>query len=128
MTVAVETSNLAAPTQFIETPAGKYAYRRFGAGAAPPLLCLQHFTGTLDFWDPAVTDAFAQGREVILFENAGVGRSGGAVPDSMAGVAGHVLRVCDALGLAPGGLLGFLLGGALAQVVAVQRAAAPRQT
>jgi len=127
MTVAVETSNLTAPTQFIETPAGKYAYRRFGAGAAPPLLCLQHFTGTLDFWDPAVTDALAQGREVILFENAGVGRSSGEVPGSMAGMAVHVLRFCDALGLARVDVLGFSLGGAIAQVVALERPALVRK-
>jgi len=127
MTVALEASNLTAPTRFIETSAGKYAYRRFGAGAAPPLLCLQHFTGTLDFWDPAVTDALAQEREVILFENAGVGRSSGAVPDGMAGMAVHVLRFCDALGLARVDLLGFSLGGAIAQVVALERPALVRK-
>ena len=58
-----------------------YAYRRFGSGPGRPLLCLQHFTGTLDNWDPAVTDPLASGREVILFDNAGVGRSTGKVPD-----------------------------------------------
>ena len=46
-----------------------YAYRRFGGGSGLPLLCLQHFTGTLDNWDPAVTDPLASGREVILFDN-----------------------------------------------------------
>ena len=70
-------SNITAPTQFIETKLEKYAYRRFGKGAGRPLLCLQHFTGTLDNWDPAVTDPLALGREVILFESAGLGRSTG---------------------------------------------------
>src|ERR1700722_16450611 len=64
-------SNTNAPTQFIETKLEKYAYRRFGKGNGLPLLCLQHFTGTLDNWDPAVTDPLAVGREVILFESAG---------------------------------------------------------
>jgi hypothetical protein len=50
-------SNITAPTQFIQTNLEKYAYRRFGKGAGIPLLCLQHFTGTLDNWDPAVTDS-----------------------------------------------------------------------
>ena len=59
-------------------------------------MCLQHFTGTLDNWDPAVTDAFALGREVILFENAGVGRSTGKVPDTIAGMARHVLAFAKA--------------------------------
>jgi hypothetical protein len=48
-----DASNITATTQFIETQLGKYAYRRFGRGAGLPLLCLQHFTGTLDNWDPA---------------------------------------------------------------------------
>jgi len=55
-------TSITAPTQFIETKLEKYAYRRFGSGSGLPLLCLQHFTGTLDNWDPAVTDALALGR------------------------------------------------------------------
>ena len=114
-------SNITAPTQFVATGVETYAYRRFGVGSAPPLLCLQHFTGTLDFWDPAVTDPIAQGREVILFENAGVGRSSGEVPTTMVGMAGHVLAFADALGLIRVDVLGFSLGGVLAQVIALER-------
>jgi pimeloyl-ACP methyl ester carboxylesterase len=44
-------SNLDAPTVLIECGKERYAYRRFGAGRGP-LLCLHHFTGTLDNWDP----------------------------------------------------------------------------
>src|SRR6266566_9453456 len=79
-------SNTTAPTQFIQTKLEKYAYRRFGKGQGLPLLCLQHFTGTLDNWDPAVTDPLALGREVILFESAGLGRSTGQVPETVAGM------------------------------------------
>jgi pimeloyl-ACP methyl ester carboxylesterase len=75
-----EASAITAPTQFIETRRETYAYRRFGAGAGPPLVFLQHFTGTLDNWDPAVADQLAGGREVVMFESAGVGRSTGEVP------------------------------------------------
>ncbi|HEY6222877.1 MAG TPA: alpha/beta hydrolase [Gemmatimonadales bacterium] len=116
-----EASNITAPTQFVASRLERYAYRRFGRGSAPPLLCLQHFTGTLDFWDPAVTDPLAQGREVILFENAGLGRSSGAVPDTMAGMAAHVLAFVDALGLTQVDVLGFSLGGVLAQLIALDR-------
>jgi hypothetical protein len=63
-----DASNITAPTQFIETKVEKYAYRRFGSGAGVPLLCLQHFTGTLDNWDPAVTDPLALGREVMFLK------------------------------------------------------------
>lgn len=44
------------PTEFLEATGCRYAFRRFGAGAALPLVFLQHFTGTLDNWDPAVVD------------------------------------------------------------------------
>ncbi len=116
-----EASNTTAPTQFIETEVETYAYRRFGAGAAPPLVFLQHFTGTLDNWDPAVTDALAHGREVILFESAGVGRSTGAVPETIVGMAAHLLAFMDALGLSQVDLLGFSLGGMVAQQAALDR-------
>jgi pimeloyl-ACP methyl ester carboxylesterase len=114
-------SNTTAPTQFIQSKLETYAYRRFGAGAAPPLLCLQHFTGTLDNWDPAVTDPLARGREVILFESAGLGRSTGEVPTTIPGMAAHVLAFADALGLTQVDLLGFSLGGMVAQQVALER-------
>ena len=90
-------------------------------GAAPPLVFLQHFTGTLDNWDPAVTDALAMGREVILFESAGLGRSTGAVPVTISGMAAHFLAFADALGLTQVDLLGFSLGGMVAQQAALDR-------
>jgi pimeloyl-ACP methyl ester carboxylesterase len=80
-------NSITAPTQFITVGDVQYAYRQFGSGAGIPLVCLQHFTGTLDNWDPAVTDRLAERRSVILFENAGVGRSTGKTPDTVAGMA-----------------------------------------
>jgi pimeloyl-ACP methyl ester carboxylesterase len=114
-------SNTTAPTQFITTRLETYACRRFGAGASPPLVCLQHFTGTLDNWDPAVTDPLAQTREVILFESAGLGRSTGEVPSTVAAMAAHLLAFVDALGLTLIDLLGFSLGGMVAQQAALER-------
>jgi pimeloyl-ACP methyl ester carboxylesterase len=110
-----------APTQFVDTALERYAYRRFGEGPGLPLLCLQHFTGTLDNWDSAVADPLALGREVILFENAGLGRSTGQVPETIAGMAAHVLAFVDALGLTQVDILGFSLGGMVAQQVALDR-------
>ena len=114
-------SNITALTQFIETKLETYAYRRFGTGSAPPLVFLQHFTGTLDNWDPAVTDALAGSRQVILFESAGVGRSTGDVPDTVSGMAAHLLAFADGLGLTQVDLLGFSLGGMVAQQAALDR-------
>ena len=116
-----DASNITAPTQIIGTKLEKYAYRRFGGGTGLPLLCLQHFTGTLDNWDPAVTDPLALGREVILFENAGLGRSTGEVPESVPGMAAHALAFVDALGLTQVDLLGYSLGGMVAQQIALDR-------
>jgi pimeloyl-ACP methyl ester carboxylesterase len=108
-------TNASAPTEFLIAGNQKYAYRRFGSGSQPPLLCLQHFTGTLDNWDPAVTDALAQRSEVILFESAGIGRSTGTVPETVAGMAKHALAFLDGLGLQTRDVLGFSLGGMVAQ-------------
>src|SRR2546428_3536896 len=114
-------SNTTAPTPFLQVNGLRYAYRRFGKGAGRPLLFLQHFTGTLDNWDPAVTDLLASGREVILFDNAGIGRSTGDVPKTMAEMAKHVFAFLDGLRLATCDVLGFSLGGVLAQQMAQDR-------
>src|ERR1700693_1353459 len=66
-----------ATTQFVEANGIRFAYRRFGKSGGVPLVFNQHFTGTMDHWDPAVTDGFAKDREVILFNNAGVSSSSG---------------------------------------------------
>jgi pimeloyl-ACP methyl ester carboxylesterase len=107
-------SNLTSPTQFVEARGETYAYRRFGRAASRPLLLLQHFMGTLDNWDPALTDGLASAREVILFDNAGIGRSSGTVPGTIAGMAKHALAFLDALGISDCDVLGFSLGGMVA--------------
>src|SRR5258705_4949557 len=107
-------SNTTAATQFLKVRVCSYAYRRFGSGGGLPLLCMQHFTGTLDNWDPAVTDPLASGREVILFDNAGVGRSTGDVPGTIAGMAEHAMAFLDELGIKTCDVIGYSLGGMVA--------------
>src|SRR5260221_13729206 len=99
MSMTKTESNSPALTEFLQTNAHACVYRRFGNGPGLPLLCLQHFPGTLDNWDPAVTDPLASGREVVLFDNAGVGRSTGDVPETIAGMAGHAIAFLDELGI-----------------------------
>jgi pimeloyl-ACP methyl ester carboxylesterase len=120
-------SNTTAPTQYVTVGDNTYAYRQFGSDPGVPLLFLQHFTGTLDNWDPAVTDPLALGRSVILFENAGIGRSNGRVPTTVAGMADHAMKFLDALGLTRVDVLGFSLGGMVAQVMALKRPALLRR-
>jgi pimeloyl-ACP methyl ester carboxylesterase len=107
-------STITVPTQILQVKDHSYAHRRFGNGSGRPLLLLQHFTGTLDNWDPAVTDRLAARREVILFDNAGVGRSTGRVPETIAGMAGHAMAFLDGLGIGTCDVLGFSLGGMVA--------------
>lgn len=116
--ISVKASNVTAPTQFRQVGDETYAYRRFGNASARPLLFLQHFMGTLDNWDFAVTDSLASQREVILFDNAGVGRSSGKVPQTVTGMAKHVFAFLDAMGLETCDVLGFSLGGMVAQQMA----------
>jgi hypothetical protein len=69
-----------APTQFVNAARVRFAYRRFGESGGVPLVFNIHFLGTMDHWDPAVTDGFAKDREVILFDNTGISSSSGEVP------------------------------------------------
>jgi len=111
-------SHNTAPTRFVDADGISYAYRRFGTMTGTPLVFLQHFRGGLDNWDPRVTDGIAQHRPVILFNNAGIASSGGEPSDSVSGMARHVTRFINALGLKQADLLGFSLGGFIAQQVA----------
>src|SRR6266436_5377918 len=107
-----------APTQFVEANGIRFAYRRFGNAAGTPLVLNQHFTGTMDHWDPAVTNGFAKDREVILFNNAGVSSSSGEVPTSIEGMAAYAIAFVRALGLSKVDVLGFSIGGFVAQEIA----------
>jgi pimeloyl-ACP methyl ester carboxylesterase len=103
------------PTQFVEAAGIRFAYRRFanrrfGVTIDIPLLFFMHFTGTMDHWDPALTDGFAQDREVILFNNAGVSSSSGEVPTSIEEMAQHAAAFI-ALGVKKLDAIGFSLGG-----------------
>src|SRR5260370_40676317 len=103
------------PTQFVEANGIRFAYRRFGKSGGVPLVLNQHFTGTMDHWDPAVTDGFAKDREVILFNNAGVSSSSGEVPTTFEKMGANAVVFIKGLGLAKVDVLGFSIGGFIAQ-------------
>ena len=109
-----------APTRFIESKGIRFAYRRFGKANGLPLVFNQHYTGTMDYWDPAVTDGLAKNREVILFNNAGVSSSSGEVPTTINEMGANAIAFIEALGLAKVDVLGFSIGGMVAQEIAVQ--------
>src|SRR6267143_1201175 len=133
-----------APTQFVEANGIRFAYRRFGKapqfdpnlfldGIDPeyqaelngsigsvPLVFNQHYIGTMDYWDPAVTDGLAKDREVILFNNAGVSSSSGEVPTTFEEMGANAIAFIKALGLKKVDVLGFSIGGFVAQEIALQ--------
>ena len=104
-----------APTMFVEASGVRFAYRRFGKESGTPLLFMQHFRGGMDHWDPTVTDGFAETRPVILFDNAGVAASSGETPDRIDTMAQHAADFVRALGVQRFDLLGFSIGGYIAQ-------------
>lgn len=108
-----------AKTQFIEVDGTKYAYRIFGKEAGLPLILLHHFTATIDDWDPQVTNGLAQHFKVVLLDNKGIGASDGQTPDNVKGMADDATAVIRALGFTKVNLLGFSLGGFVAQQIAL---------
>jgi pimeloyl-ACP methyl ester carboxylesterase len=119
-----EVKQLTAPNLAVEAANGvSYAYRQLGepSAGAPPLVLLQHFRGNLDNWDPELVDALARTREVILFDNAGVGGSTGTVPRTITAMAHDALSFTDALELREIDMLGFSLGGYIAQELVLIR-------
>jgi pimeloyl-ACP methyl ester carboxylesterase len=108
-----------APTQFQQVGDVRLAYRRFGKEGAPPLVCLQHFRGRMDNWDPIHTNRLAQDRPVVLVDYRGVGRSSGETPDSMQRMGRDIIAFARALGAKQVDIFGFSIGGMVAQQIAL---------
>ncbi|GGC98107.1 alpha/beta fold hydrolase [Undibacterium terreum] len=108
-----------APTQYVSAKGIQFAYRRFGKAGGVPLVFNIHFTGTMDHWDPLVTDGLAKDREVILFNNAGISSTSGEVPTSIEEMAANAAAFIKALGLSQVDVLGFSMGGLIAQELAI---------
>jgi pimeloyl-ACP methyl ester carboxylesterase len=105
-----------------------YVYRDTGGHPTEiPLVLLQHFRGNLDYWDPALIDGLAASCRVITFDNAGVGGSNGATPDSVEQMARDAIAFTTAFGLSRIDLLGFSIGSFVAQEIALRRPALVRR-
>ena len=82
---------------------------------------LQHFRGNLDNWDPLLLDSLAASREVISVDNAGVGLSTGTVPCDITSMARDAIAFIDTLNLTDVDLLGYSIGGEVAQELSLLR-------
>jgi len=115
-----QNSHQTAPTQFVDAAGVRFAYRRFGRSGGVPLVFNMHFTGTMDHWDPAVTDGLTRDREAILFNNAGVSSSSGEVPTTFEEMGADAVAFIKALGLTQVDVLGISIGGFVAQEITLQ--------
>ena len=123
----VPVTHQTAATRFVDAPGVRFAFRRLGPPGATPLVMLQHFRGNLDNWDPALTDALAREREVILVDYPGVASSSGAFGPTIADTARRMIAFIAALELSEVDLLGFSVGGFVAQEIALIRPALVRR-
>jgi pimeloyl-ACP methyl ester carboxylesterase len=98
----------------------EYAYRDLGRGEVP-LVLFQHFRGNLDNWDPALVDALAAERQVVTFDNVGVGGTTGTTPNTVEAMAHGAIAFLEALELHRVDLLGFSIGSFVAQELALIR-------
>jgi len=108
------------PTRTIDVGGVPFAYRELGPDTGVPVIFLHHLMAVLDDWDPRVIDGIAAQRRVIAFDNRGVGASGGSVPDTIEEMGRDAIAFIRALRLKKVDLLGFSLGGGVAQMVALQ--------
>jgi len=109
-----------APTHTVTAGGVEFAYRQLGPGEGVPMVFLTHLGAVLDNWDPRVVDGIAAKRRVITFDNRGVGASSGSTPTSIEEMAGDAVSFIRALGFEQVDLLGFSMGGMIAQVIAQQ--------
>ncbi|KAJ4152127.1 hypothetical protein NW765_017636 [Fusarium oxysporum] len=105
----------------------KFAYRLIGPRVGIPLVFLMHYRGTMDHWDPALINPLAERRPILLIDNAGVGRSTGEIPKDFSTWAQHYANVVTALGFDQVDVLGFSMGGCVAQMLALNAPALVRR-
>lgn len=104
-----------ARTQFITVKGNAIAYRVLGKEDGIPLVLLPGLGGSMDDWDPAVTDGLAKKYKVIIFDNKGVASSKGTTPNTVQAMADDAVDFIKALNLPQVNIMGFSMGGFVAQ-------------
>jgi pimeloyl-ACP methyl ester carboxylesterase len=123
----VTTSHQDTATKTLDVGGTTFAYRDLGPHTGTPVIFLNHLAAVLDNWDPRVVDGIASQRRVITFDNRGVGASEGRTPTSIAEMAKDAVAFIKALGLDQVDLLGFSMGGFVAQIIAEEQPALVRK-
>ena len=104
-----------APTRRVDAAGATFVYRRLGPATGVPVILLNHWGAVLDNFDPRIVDGLAPTRPVIAVNYRGVGASGGKAPLTVAEMADDAIAVIRALGFDKVDLIGFSLGGFVAQ-------------
>ncbi len=116
---AATTGVAAAPVKIAHTKLGAVAYRTVGSGT--PLVLIMGYAGTMQTWDPRFVDALAKRYRVVIFDNAGIdGTQGLAAPLTIDAMADQTSALIDTLGLGSSDVLGWSMGGMIAQALAVR--------
>jgi pimeloyl-ACP methyl ester carboxylesterase len=105
-----------APTRIAKTAAGPVGYREVGTGR--PLLLVMGLGGSMDDWQPAFVAALAADHRVVTFDNAGVGETAATAP-SITAMANQASALISTLRLGRTAVLGWSMGGMIAQALAV---------
>ena len=106
-----------APNQLVEVAGMRFAYRRVGPDAGVPVVLLNHWGANLDNFDPRIVEGLAADRPVFALDYRGIGTSDGTAPLTVTEMAGDTIATVRALGLTSFDLIGFSLGGFVAQQV-----------
>jgi pimeloyl-ACP methyl ester carboxylesterase len=106
------------PVQTVHTALGTVAYRAIGNG--PPLVMVNGWSATMEGWDPALVDTLAEHHRVVIFDNAGIGRTESLpAPLTIDAMANQTGALINALGLGRPDVLGWSMGTTIAQALAV---------
>jgi pimeloyl-ACP methyl ester carboxylesterase len=109
------------PTQFVSAGGVDFAYRELGQNnGGTPVILLVHLAAVLDNWDPRVVDGIAAKHHVVAFDNRGVGASSGSPANTMEQMADDAITFIKAKGFQQVDLLGFSMGGMIAQEVVLK--------
>lgn len=109
-----------APNLSINVGGTAFAYRELGPRGGVPLVLLNHWGAVLDNFDPRIVDGLASKHRVIATNYRGIGASGGTAPVTIDEMARDAIALIRALGFEKVDLLGFSLGGFVAQDVALK--------
>lgn len=116
------------PTQTLTADGVSYVYRELGQqNGGTPVVMLTHLAAVLDNWDPRIVDGLAAKRHVIAFGNRGIGASSGSPAASVEQMADDAITFIKAKGHAQVDMLGFSLGGMVAQEIVLKEPALVRK-